>query len=97
MLWLHRNGRFNELYKCHISQELIGPGEYYYQDDEDGLIVKATIYHDMLREKRESEFDYSRLNNAENQREYEEILKEYQRSLNASTLLDRKVAGKGGV
>lgn len=96
MLYLHRNGRFNELYKCDVSEELIYPGDYYYKDDDDGLIVKATVYHDMLRVKKENEFDYSRLNRAESVRDYKEMLKEYEREFLYETLLDREVAGKDG-
>ena len=42
MLWLKRNTRFNELMKCDISGDLIGPGDYYYIDDVDGVRIKAT-------------------------------------------------------
>jgi hypothetical protein len=75
---------------------LIFPGDYYYEDDEDNLIVKATVYHEMLKDKREANFDYTRLNQASSQKEYEDIIKEYEKSLKTHTLLDRKVAGKAG-
>jgi regulator of RNase E activity RraA len=96
MLWLHRNTRFNELYKCQISGELIGPGDYYYQDDEDGLIVKASVYRQLLDEKKKNEFDYSKLENAESQRDYAETLKQAEREFMTNTLFDRKIAAKGG-
>ena len=94
MLWLRRNNNFNQLYKCDISDELISPGEFYYKDDTDGLIVKATVYKEIQNAKKEEEWDYSKLNNAENEREYRQLLKEATAQIMRVTLLDRKVAGK---
>lgn len=96
MLWLKRNQRFNELYKCGISDELIGPGDYYYEDDEDGLLVKATVYKRMLDEKRRNEFDYSKINMATSQEEYRKLLARATMEFNTQGLFDRKIAGKEG-
>lgn len=95
MLFLKRNTHFNELYKCGVTEALIGPGEYYYEDDEDGLIVKATEYRRLLDQKKKDEFDYTKLNNATSQREYEEMLKQAERELFTQTLFEREVF-KGG-
>jgi hypothetical protein len=95
MLYLKRNVRFNELYKCGISGELIGPGDYYYEDDEDGLIVKATVYRRLEKEKKEKEFDYTLLNNATSQEEYRQMLIQATREFNNQGLFDRKIAGRG--
>lgn len=95
MLWLKRNIRFNELYKCMISNELIGPGEYYYEDDGDGLIVKATIYRKMLNQKIRDEWDYSKLEGHLSRQEYANYLREAERQFLSATLFDRKIAGKG--
>lgn len=94
MLWLKRNTRFNELYKCKVSGELIGPGDYFYEDDEDGVIIKADVYYDLKKKKEEDEFDYTKLNNAQSQREYELMLQQYEREFLSQTILDRKIAGK---
>jgi len=95
MLHLKRNQYFNELYKCKISGEFIGPGDYYYEDDEDGLIVKATVYRQMLDQAIADKFDYTKLNNAKSQVEYAELLKQAEREFLSSTIFDREVAGKG--
>lgn len=75
MLFLKRNLNFNQLYKCDVSKELIGPGDYYYEDDQDGFIVKAEVYKELKNRKKEEEWDYSILNQAENELEYKECLK----------------------
>lgn len=95
MLHLKRVQYFTDFMRCKISGEIISHGDYYYEDDEDGLIVKATVYREMLDEKRNNEFDYSKLQKAETQREYQEALKEYERQFLSQTLLDRKVSHEG--
>jgi hypothetical protein len=94
MLWLRRNGRFNELYKCKISGEFIPPGEYYYEDDEDGLIVKADVYRRLLDEKIKNEFNYDKLNKATSQMEYAQALILAEKNYFTATLFDRKIAGR---
>ena len=91
MLNLKFNEYFNEFYMCAISNEIIYPGEWYYEDDEDGLIVKATVYKQILKEAKAAEFDYSKLNQLSSQEEYRQKLKENLRMSNYSSLLDRKV------
>ena len=51
MLRLKRVVHFNEFLKCKVSGEIISYGDYYYEDDEDGLIVKASVYKQLQREK----------------------------------------------
>ena len=77
--------------RCHISKEYITYGDYYYFDDEDGLIVKASVYNEMKRRKREEEWDYTRLHNALSEREYTEMCREKERQFLTNHLLDRKV------
>lgn len=95
MLHLKRNILFNELYKCGVSGELIGPGDFYYEDDEDGLIVKASVYRRYKDQKIQDEFDYTKLNQASSEREYRDLLQRAQKDFFAQTLLDRKLAGEG--
>lgn len=67
-------------------------GDWYYEDDDDGLIVDAIVYKDMERKQREEDWDYSRIQLAENEREYREKLREMQRKHLQETLLNREVA-----
>jgi hypothetical protein len=57
MLWLKYNDMPNQLLKCDITKEFIYPGDFYYEDDEDGLIVKAKSYLTLLERKRRLEYD----------------------------------------
>lgn len=91
MLRLKRNQYFNEFYKCKISNEVIYPGEWYYEDDEDGLIVKATVYKRILDDYNNKNFDYSKLNQLQSQEEYRQQLVKQMRAENYASLLDRKV------
>ena len=90
MLHLKRVQYFTDFLKCKVSGEIIRHGDYYYEDDEDGMIIKATVYGQMKKEKREEEFDYTRLNQAESLRDYEASLKDYEREFLKSTVFDRK-------
>lgn len=94
MLHLKRIVLFNELLKCKVSGELIGPGDFYYEDDEDGLIVKASVYRRYKDQKIRQEWDYSLLNQATSEREYRQLLLRLQKDFFAQTLFDRKIAGK---
>lgn len=94
MLWLKRNTVWNQLMKCDISNEVIGPGDYYYIDDVDGVRIKATVYKRIKDKEKEENWDYSKLNAAQNELEYKRMLKEATRQMLASSILERKVAGK---
>lgn len=94
MLWLKRNTVWNQLMKCDISNEVIGPGDYYYIDDVDGVRIKATVYKRIKDKEKEEHWDYSKLNAAQNELEYKRMLKEATRQMLASSILERKVAGK---
>ena len=77
--------------RCHISGKYITYGDYYYIDDEDGLIVAASVYHDMKRQKKLDEWDWTRYNNAKSEREYEEMCREKEKEYLTAHLLERKV------
>lgn len=94
MLVLKRVVNDYEFLKCQISKELIGYGDWYYQDDEDGLIVKFTVYQRIKDKRKRDTFDYSLLEQANSEREYKEILKRAERELFEVTVLDRKILGK---
>ena len=91
MLHLKRVQYFTDFLRCGVSGEIISHGDYYYEDDEDGLIIKASVYGQLKKEKREREFDYTKLNQAESHRDYQQMLKEYERSFLSETVLDRKL------
>ena len=90
MLHLKRVQYFTDFLRCKISNELISHGDYYYEDDEDGTIIKASVYGKMKKDKREEEFDYTKLNEAESLRDYQAALKEYEREFLKGSILDRK-------
>ena len=93
MLILKRVQYFNDWVKCDITGKTLLYGEYYYEDDTDGLVVDAVYYHQLKKERKEKEFDYSKLEKAQSQQEYKQMLKEYQRSFLEDGLLDREVLG----
>lgn len=91
MLHLKRVQYFTDHLKCRISGEIIRHGDYYYEDDEDGFIVKASVYGEMKKKKKEEEFDFTKLNQAESMRDYQAQLKEYERQFLEQNLLERKL------
>ncbi|MBP3199279.1 MAG: hypothetical protein J6N21_20095 [Butyrivibrio sp.] len=93
MLHLKRITHFNEYLICKVSGEVMMYGDFYYEDDEDGLIVSANYYHNLKKQKKEDNWDYSELNAFESQRDYAEALKEKERELFEKTVLNRAVAG----
>lgn len=78
----------------HITGDYIMYGEWYYWDDEDGLIVSVRTYNKMKEEKRRAEWDYSRLEEAQSEQEYRQMLQEHIREIQTESLLNRKVEGK---
>lgn len=78
----------------HLTGDYIKAGEFYYWDDDDGLVVSLKTYRKFKEAKRLEDWDYSRLENAESQYEYEQAIKEQTRQYNLETLLDRKVEGE---
>lgn len=77
-----------------LTGDYIKAGEFYYWDDEDGLVVSRKTYRKFREAKKREDWDYSRLENAMNEREYEEAIKEQTREYNLETLLNRKVEGE---
>lgn len=92
MLWLKRIVNDYEFLRCKVSDEIIAYGDFYYEDDEDGLVIKAKVYNQLKERAKRNNFDYSQLNNAVNQREYEMMLKQAERDFHSQTILERKVA-----
>lgn len=87
-LHLKRITRFNECEKCSITKELIAYGDYYYQDDMDGVIVSYNYYHDMkLNIKRQEAMPA--LQEALSGLSYKQMLHEKERQFLAQTIFDR--------
>lgn len=78
----------------HITGEYIKYGQFYYWDDDDNFVVSRKTYMKFKDMKKREEWDYSRLQNAASQHEYEQALKEQVREFQMETLLDRKVEGE---
>lgn len=70
---------------------MITYGDWYYEDDDDNLIVKAEIYKQIKDQYKNDTFDYSYLNNLQSQEEYRQKLKEMTRANNYASLLSREV------
>ncbi len=75
----------------HITGEYITYGQFYYKDDTDGLVISRKTYKEAKEAKRRAEWDYSRLERAESQREYEQAMRDATRAFKAETLLDREI------
>lgn len=78
----------------HITGDYIKYGEFFYWDDDDNFVVSLKTYHRLKLAKKQAEWDYSRLENAMSQREYEEAIKEQTRAFNTESLFQRKVEGE---
>lgn len=79
--------------------EILMYGDFYYKEDEpdeDGkyLIIRATTYHNLKKQRKEENWDYSILNKQESQRDYEKAVKEAYQNLVNTSILEHKVWGK---
>ena len=78
----------------HITGDYIKYGDFYYLDDKDNFVVSLKTYRKFKEIKKREDLDYSRLQNAATQYEYEQAIKEQTREFQMETLLDRKVEGE---
>ena len=69
-------------------------GDFYYEDDEDGAVVKASVYRDLRDKAAEDNFDNSRLENAQSEEEYKRALRQYEQEFLQGDILNRKIQGK---
>lgn len=93
MLKLHRIRHFNEFIRCHASGEILMYGDFYYTNDK-GKIISAKYYHNMKEQKRRETFDNSILENAQSQKEYQDLLRQAEQELLSAEMLDEKVETK---
>jgi TPP-dependent 2-oxoacid decarboxylase len=92
MLYLKRICNPWDWVRSSVTKKPIKYPEYYYEDDEDGYIIELSIYQQAKKRAQQEKFDYSKLQNAYNQREYEEMLDAYTREFLLSNVMNRKVA-----
>lgn len=88
--------------KCDITRRLLSYGNYYYEDDEDGLIVDAEYYHQRKMANRyEEAMQNPELMSGADAMSYQAAMRAAERKYLDRGLLDRPVAGKpapkGGV
>lgn len=95
MLILNRMIHPFEVRTCRISGEMIIYGDFYYEDDEDGVVIKASVYKKLQQEAREDAFDYTLYNQAKSEKEYKEMIKKAEQHYLKQTILDRKICENG--
>lgn len=95
MLILNRMIHPFEVRTCRMTGEMIVYGDYFYEDDEDGIVIKASEYKKLQKEAKKDAFDYTLLNQAKSEKEYKEIIKKAEQSYLKQSILDRKVCENG--
>ena len=86
-----------EVLKCKISNQMIIYGDFYYEDNEDGTIVKYEVYKKIRDKARRDKFDYSQLEKAQNEREYRQMIRKAQSEFLIEDMLTRPVAKNGEI
>lgn len=89
MLILKRMRYFNEFIRDTLDDRIIGPGEYYYEDPDDGLIISAEHYWELKQAKMEDEWDDSYLDFMQSQKDYKEALRQAEQQYQQRTVLNR--------
>lgn len=81
--------------KCDLTRKLIAYGEFYYEDDEDGLIVDAEYYHQRkMQDKYEEAMMNPEINIGADVMGYHAAMREAERRILEQGLLNRPIAGK---
>ena len=89
MLVLKRMRYFNEFIRDTIDGRIIGPGEYYYEDDIGDTIISAEHYWELKKQKMEEEWDDSYYNYMESQQAYKEKMKQVQQAYAEKNILKK--------
>lgn len=97
MLILNRMTQPYEVRKCKVSGQFIVYGEWFYEDDEDGVIIKSSVYKKMQQDARNKAFDYTLLEQAQSDKEYREMIKRAEKDFLNTTILDRPVYDQGHI
>lgn len=86
-----------EVRKCALTGELIVHGDMYFHDDTDGIDILAREYYRLKRKREKDRWDFTRLNQAQSQKEYQELLKAAQKEQLYASILDREIIHNGVV
>lgn len=98
MLLLARNLTPGEVRTCRLSRKMIVYGDYYYQDTEDkNLYIKATEYHKLEKQAKIDAFDYSKLEQAQSEKEYRDYMVRAQQEYLTSTILSKEIIKNGEI
>lgn len=89
MLILRRMRFFNEFIRDTIDDRIIGPGEYYFEDPDDGTIISAEHYWELKNQKMNDEWDETYYNQMENQKDYKEALRQVEAKYKEQTVLNK--------
>lgn len=89
MLMLKRMRYFNEFIRDTVDDRIIGPGEYYYEDPDDGLIISAEHYWELKQQYMTDNFDNTYYNYMEDQKDYKERMRQAEQKYNQKTVLQR--------
>lgn len=77
-----------EALKCHITGKILAWGDYYYEDDVDGLVVDFNYYYDTKQAMKQEQASYL-IEEALTMKEYEIKMKEAEREFLHSTVFER--------
>lgn len=81
--------------KSSVTGKPIKYPEYYYEDDTDGFIIEFKLYRELKQQEKAKNFDYSKLQQAQSNYEYEQMMEEYTKQYLMSTVMDRQIAITG--
>ena len=95
MLQLKRITCTTDFMKCKASGEILMYGDFYYQDmDDPSIVIGARYYNNMKKQRKENQFDYTILNNAKSQKEYQDQLQKAEQEYLQSTMLNMPILGQ---
>ena len=97
MLILKRMQLFNEVEKCDASGKLLYWGDYYYEDTNTGKKIDAKYYRQLQQEQREALADDGTREYFENDREYQESLREQEMEILSNKLLNKDTFKYNGI
>ena len=69
-------------------------GDFYYVDNQTGKIISANYYNNLKEQRKRDTFDYTILNNAQSQKEYQDELEKAEQEYLTSTILDEPMFGE---
>ena len=89
MLILKRMQYFNEFIRDTVDDRIIGYGDYYYEDDEDGTIISAEHYWELKKAAQEDAWDDSWYEYMDSERDYREKLRKAEQKMMQNSILNK--------